>query len=291
MLKPRIAASVLVRDGIVVQSYGFERYLPVGKPAVAVEFLDRWGVDEILLIDIGASLEGVALDPRVVREACQRCFVPLTVGGGISSLSEVDLLFRAGADKVCLNRAARVQPELVGEIARRYGEQAVVVMIDVKRDATGRARLWDYHGRDYLSEDLTTTVRQLAARGAGEVMVQAVDRDGVGDGFDVELAQQIVASATIPVIFQGGAGCPQHFAELLQQAPVNAAAAGNFFHYTEHSVTVTKAHLLNTSAASVRLETQARYQDASLNQSGRLLKQADAVLEKMLYQRIEPEVI
>jgi cyclase len=300
VLKRRISAVLLLRDGIIVQSHGFSRYLPVGRPPIAVEFLDRWGIDEIFLVDIGAARKGVAIDPRVVREASRRCFVPLTAGGGLRKLSEVDAVIRAGADKVCLNSAARSDPALIAEIARRYGAQCVVAVVDVVRaPRTGRPQVYDHLTRTTLPEDLSAYLRRLESLGVGEVLVQAVDRDGAGTGFDLELARLVSAAVTVPVIVLGGAGHPRHFAEVLQAAAVQAACAGNFFHFTEHSAVVAK--LFATRAAEtggavarpteVRLETQATYQLSAFSEDGRLLKRPDQELEKMLYVRIEPEVI
>ena len=290
MLKRRISAVLLLRDGLIVQSYGFSRYLPVGRPPIAVEYLDRWGIDEVLLIDIGAARRGTAIDPRVVREASQRSFVPLAAGGGLRRLSEVDALIREGADKVCLNSAVRAAPALIGEIARRYGNQCVVAVVDVLPDpASGQPRVYDHLTGKTLDDDLTAYLRRLEGMGVGEVLLQSVDRDGAGQGMDVALARLAASSVGCPVLILGGAGQPRHLAELLRAAPVQAACAGNLFHFTEHSAVLAKASA--AGAVDVRLETQATYRSAAFSDDGRLLKRSDDELEKMLYIRIEPEVI
>jgi cyclase len=291
VLKRRISAALLVRDGIVVQSHGFSRYLPVGRPSIAVEFLDRWGIDEILLLDIGAAREGRAIDPRMVREASRRCFVPLAAGGGLRKLAEVDAVIRAGADKVCLNSALRRDPGLVAEVAHRYGAQCVVAVVDVVREAgTGRPRVYDHLTRTTLDEELGPHLRRLEGLGVGEVLLQAVDRDGTKSGFDLELARLAATALTVPLLILGGAGHPRHFAELLEGAPVQAACAGNFFHFTEHSAVTAKTFAAQRSI-EVRLETQATYRTAAFSPDGRLLKRPDEELEKMLYVRVESEIV
>lgn len=289
MLKKRVVAVVIVRDGIAVQSIGFKRYLPVGKPEIAVEFLGQWGVDEIVLIDISASTRGDGPDTKMVERVAKRCFVPLTVGGGINQLRHVDQLIHGGADKVSLNHALYENSGLVSEVGKVFGAQCVVVSIDAIKTANG------YHVYDYLdkcetSHSVKNYARLAAEWGAGEILLNSVDRDGSGIGFDTVLIGELCESVNIPVICVGGAGSSQHFVEVFESTKVHAAAAANFFHFSEHSVTVTKSALAK-SGILIRHDTHADYASAMLDSRGRLLKKSDAELENLLFERIEKEVI
>jgi imidazole glycerol-phosphate synthase subunit HisF len=288
MLKKRIVATLVVRNGIVVQSTAFKRYLPIGKPAIAVEFLNQWGVDEIILLDISATLGGREPDFSMVRESSSFCFVPLTVGGGITRLDQVKELIRCGADKVCFNQAAIHQPELLSKTAQVFGNQCVVAAIDTISTPEGY-RAYDYRRRlplDHLPGKLAFRLQEL---GAGEVFINSVDRDGSYQGFDVPLIQSVCDSVSVPVICCGGAGRPDHFVEVFEKTGVSAAAAANFFHFSEHSVTTTKAQVRR--AVVVRHDTHADYADSRFDPAGRLLKKDDLVLEDMRFIRIEKEVI
>ena len=289
MLKKRIAATLLVKNGIVVQSLGFHRYMPVGKPAIAMEFLDDWGVDEIILLDITATKEGRAPDYAMVRDGSANCRVPLTIGGGITSTEHVLDLMHSGADKVSFNQAAIHQPSLLTEVAKLFGNQCVVASIDAVR-VDEKYWVYDYLQRKALEIKVDEFARQLQDRGAGEIFINSVDRDGSKSGFDLELINDLSAAVTVPVIACGGAGNPQHFLDVLVNTQASAAAAANFFHFTEHSVTTTKA-LLARGGQSIRHETHARYEKSCFDKFGRLLKKDEAELEELLYHRLEKEII
>jgi cyclase len=285
VLKRRIAAAVIVKDGIAVQSIDFRRYLPVGRPEIAVEFLSQWGVDEIILLDISATREGRVVSPELVKRVAARCLVPLAVGGGIGTVEDIDGLLQAGADKVCINRALVRTPDFVTAAAQKFGNQCIVASIDVRG-----GKVHDYLGETTTKLDPLDLARRAEALGAGEILLNAVDRDGQRNGFDIELCSQISAGLTIPVIALGGAGRPAHFQDLLRRTQVRAACAANFFHYSEHSVIRLKSELVG-SDLNVRLETSATYREASSDAEGRLLKKPDEELERLLYIRIEKEII
>ncbi len=289
MLKRRVVAVVNVQDGIAVQSVGFKKYLPVGRPEIAVEFLGQWGIDEIVLIDISATKRGDGPDMKMVERVAKKCFVPLTVGGGINQLRHVDQLIHGGADKVSLNHALYENSGLVSEIGKVFGAQCVVVSIDTINKASGY-RVYDYLG-EYKTSHSVKHYAQLAAEwGAGEILLNSVDRDGAGIGFDTHLVSDVCEAVNIPVICVGGAGSPQHFVEVFKSTKVHAAAAANFFHFSEHSVTVTKSALAK-EGIPIRHDTHADYASAMLDSRGRLLKKSDAELENLLFERIEKEVI
>jgi cyclase len=288
VLKRRIAAMLVVRDGIVVQSIGFRRYLPVGKPAIAIEFLNDWGVDEILLLDISASRAGRPPDFDMVNHATVGCRVPLAVGGGVTHLDHVRQLMHAGADKVCFNQAALHQPSLLGETARVFGDQCVVASIDSVATDAG-PRVFDYRTGAIRSEAPAELARRMQDLGAGEILINSVDRDGSRRGFDLDLVRSVCDAVSLPVICCGGAGGAGHFAEVLTNTGASAAAAGNFFHFTEHSVTTVKARV--SREVPVRHDSHATYLGACFDDAGRLLKRSDQELESMRFVMIEKEVI
>lgn len=288
MLKKRIVATVVVRNKIVVQSRNFKRYMPVGKPEIAVEFLDDWGVDEIILLDISASRSGCLPDYGMVRSASARCHVPLTVGGGITSTEQILKLMHCGADKVSFNQVALHHPTLLEEAAKLFGDQCIVVSVDALQ-VDGNYRVYDYLHRKVLSAPVDEFARQMQDRGAGEILINSVDRDGAQCGFDIDLINAVCSAVTVPVICCGGAGTAQHFVEVLEGTEVSAVAAANLFHFTEHSVTTTKA--LVSQHMPIRQETHACYSNNSFNSAGRLLKKDEIVLEELLYHRVEKEVI
>ena len=288
MLKKRIIATLVVKDGIVVQSITFNRFLPVGKPTVAVEFLNQWGVDEIILLDISATRNGRRPDYDMVRKVSTSCRVPLTVGGGISHVDHISKLIHCGADKVALNQEALRRPELLTEAAALFGSQCLVASIDALFTDVGH-RVYNYLERKALPTTPAELAREVQKLGAGEILLNSVDRDGSYRGFDLALIDRVCAAVTVPLICCGGAGHAHHFVEAFEKTRVNAAAAANFFHFTEHSVTTTKA-LINRHMV-VRHESYFNYHGARFDGRGRLMKKDDQELEDMLFERMEKEVI
>lgn len=288
MLKKRIVATLVVRNGIVVQSRGFDRYLPVGKPSIAMDYLDDWGIDEIILLDISATKERRVPDYMMVRNGSKNCHVPLTVGGGIKSTEHVFELMHSGADKVSINQEAIHQPSLLTESAKLFGNQCLVASIDALRK-DNKYYVYDYLSQKILQIKVADFARQLQDRGAGEILINSVHRDGSKAGFDLDLINEVCAAVTVPVICCGGAGNPQHFIDVLENTEASAVAAANFFHFTEHSVTITKA--LAAQRMPIRHETHARYENNCFDRFGRLLKKDDTELEQLLYRRVEKEII
>ncbi len=290
MLKKRIGAALIIKDNWVVQSIGFKKYLPVGRPQIAVEFLNKWGIDEIILIDITATKNGKAISGELVAESSKYCRVPLAAGGGITRVSEMETLLHSGADKITLNQSLLYNKNLVTEGARLFGDQCMVAMIDFIKNPGGNYEVYDYVKRKSTGLDVLAYVKELEEAGAGEIVLQSVDRDGMYNGFEKDLYQQVCSKVKIPVVALGGAGKAEHFIQLLQGADVSAACAGNIFHFTEHSVNMLKAQLVNAKH-QVRLETHANYDHNNFDGHGRLLKADDQYLEDLLFIRIEKEVI
>lgn len=288
MLKKRIIANLIVKNGIVVQSIGFKRYLPVGKPGIAIEFLNQWGIDEIILTDISASNEGRGPDFKMILEATKKCFVPLTIGGGISNIQQIKELMQCGADKIALNRSVLMKPELISAAAHIFGNQCVVVCIDGIQTPKGY-RVYDYINQMPIENDPSSLARFANELGAGEIFIHSVDRDGSYTGYDHALINEVCNLVTIPVIASGGAKNASHINALFNETNASAASAANFFHFSEHSVIITKSQLAKN--VDVRLETHASYSDSLVDDNIRLLKKEDETLEHLLYTRITKEVI
>ena len=288
MLKRRIIGVLVVQDGIVVQSIKFRQYLPVGRPTVAVEYLNRWGIDEIVLLDISATLAARRPDFQLIEEVAPCCQVPLAVGGGITTVDDIESIIRLGADKIVLNTAAVAEPGLIQEGARRFGSQCVVVSIDARLKSGGGYEAVTT-GLRPTGHDPVTLARLAENEGAGEILINSVDRDGTKLGFDVDLISQVSAAVGIPVIAVGGAGHPQDFVMPLAHG-AGAVAAANFFHFTEHSAIMAK-RFLQRLGADVRLDSYASYEAAAFDFTGRLDKQDDAILEKLRFEYIPEEVI
>ena len=289
MLKTRIVAVLIIRQGIVVQSFDFKRYLPIGSPAIAVEYLDRWGVDEIVVLDTDATT--LTRQPEFDRIGLysRYCHVPLTVGGGITAVDDIVRMLQAGADKVVMNTAAVDNPQLIRDGARLFGSQCIVVSVDARC-----AKLGEYVTVTRSGTELTGyTPVELAKRaedyGAGEIILTAVHRDGARTGYDLELIESVIDAVAIPVVICGGGGHPEHFRPAIDLG-VSAVAAANFFHYTEHSVIVCKS-FLTASGSDVRLDSYVTYDGIEFDSHGRVGKREDDALERLFVEVTPEEVI
>ncbi|OGV49311.1 MAG: hypothetical protein A2X49_04110 [Lentisphaerae bacterium GWF2_52_8] len=291
MLKKRIIACLVVKDGLLVQSIGFERYLPVGRPEIAAEYLSRWGIDEIVLLDISAGSSGNGPDFAMIERVSQPCQVPLAVGGGIGSVREIELLLHAGADKVVLNRAAVRSPELVEEAAENFGNQCIVVSVDTKRGASGAYEVFTESGRVATGMSPQIFAGRMEERGAGEIFLTSIECDGAKCGYDMKLVSEVSDAVTIPLIVCGGVGHPDHLLEALLHPGVAAAVVGNFFHYTEHSVTLTKRFLRDrlreNDSIKVRMDMHFDYEGCGFTENGRLARRSDEHLAEIRFQRHE----
>lgn len=288
MLK-RLIATLIIKNDIVVQSAGFHRYLPIGKPEITVEFLNSWGIDEIIILDIDATKKGRLPNLEMIRKISKKCFVPLTVGGGIKSIEDAEILLQAGADKVSLNYFVRKNPDLITNLAAIYGDQFVVVSLDVIKDKNGY-KVYDYREKKPINTDPFEFAELIEKKGAGELFVNAVHRDGMYSGYDIELMNRINNKVNIPVIACGGAKHAPDILALFNQTDVSAASASNFFNFYEHSVTVTKG-ILAQNNIPVRNESYADYSSHPVDDFSRLLKKEDKALEDMRFVLIKKEVI
>ena len=243
MLAKRIIPCLDVRSGKVVKGVNFDGIKDVGDPVeLAVEY-NRQGADEIVFYDITASYEGRGVMLDVVKRTAERVFVPLCVGGGISSVEDFRDTLRAGADKVSVNSQAVKNPKLISDAAEIFGSQCVVVGIDAKRDGKGGYTVYINGGRVDMNLDLGDWVREIEQRGAGEICLNSIDTDGVRGGFDTEMLNFVCERVNIPVIASGGCGAINHFSEVFEQTGASAALAASLFHFGELTVGEVKRYL------------------------------------------------
>jgi cyclase len=246
MLARRLIACLDVRDGQVVKGVNFEGLRLAGDPASLARRYNADGIDELVLLDVTATLEGRRTFLDTVRSVAQELFIPLSVGGGISSLDSAKAVFDAGADKVSINSAALRTPELITHIARVYGSQAVIVAIDAQT-MEGAQAAWSVHSRSGTHREDRNAVgwaQEAAERGAGEILLTSIDRDGTKSGFDCVLTAAVSDAVNIPVIASGGAGTFEHFADVFTSGHADAALAASVFHFSEHAVSDLKQFLI-----------------------------------------------
>lgn len=283
-MKKRLVACLLIRNGLIVQSIGFQRYLPIGRPRFPIEFVVKWDVDEIVLLDMSATSEHRAADTEVLELLSRSCFVPLTVGGGIRSVDDVRGIIRAGADKAAVNAHAVARPQLVSEIADVFGSQCVVVSMDCRRENDGRYQVYTHSGTRPTGLMAEAWAKQVEALGAGEIFLTSIDRDGSKRGYDIELIRRVSSTVSIPIVACGGVGSHTHFAPGILEGGASAVAAANIFHYIEHSTIVAKAHLLR-SGVDIRLDSDAKYEGREFDESGRLMMLSGDKLSDIEFKR------
>lgn len=235
MLKVRVIPTLLWKQFGLVKGVGFDSWRRVGPVLPAIKVYNQREVDELVLVDIVAHKSDEDLDFESIEEFGQDCFVPLTVGGGITRIDQVQRLLRAGADKVSINTAAYADPELVTRIAQRHGVQCVVASIDVRGDGQGGWRCFSHAGTRDTGREVSEWARELESRGAGEILVTSIERDGTMQGYDLPLIRAVVDAVSVPVIASGGAGNYQHMVEAVLQVGASAVAAASMFHFTEQT--------------------------------------------------------
>jgi len=286
----RLIGCLLVRQGIVVQSIGFGRYLPVGRPEIAARFFDLWGIDETIVLDIDASREGRVIDTEMARGVSQAGFVPITAGGGIRNTEDIRVLLAAGVDKVCVNRLASQDLRVIEEASRLFGTQCIVASVDVRIMPNGAYSVFTDGGRQNCGIGPVEYAKRLVAAGVGEILLTSIDRDGARSGYDLDLVNLVAPEVDIPVIVCGGAGSAEHLNEALELDCVSAVAAANFLHHSEQSISVLKSWLRNANA-DVRGEYHATYRNFRFGDDGRVLKLRDEDLDEQTYKFVEDEPI
>ncbi len=245
MLTKRVIPCLDVKDGRVVKGINFVNLRDAGDPVEQATIYDAQGADEICFLDISASPEGKSTILDIVRHTADCVFVPLTVGGGVRTVEDCQKLLEAGADKVAINTAAIFNPQLIDEAAKRFGCQAIVVAIDAKRRADGSYEIYSHGGRDPEGLDAVQWCQEMASRGAGELLLTSMDRDGSKKGFELTLTRTIVDAVSIPVIASGGVGTLDDLADGLTIGGADAVLAASIFHYGEYTIAEAKDHLRN----------------------------------------------
>jgi len=243
MLKARLIPCLDVKDGRVVKGVNFVELRDAGDPVEAAAAYDAAGADELCFLDITASNEdrGTLLD--VVRRTAERCFMPVTVGGGVRAVEDIRALLNAGADKVSINTAAVKDPSFVGRAADKFGDQCIVVAIDAKAVTPGRWEIFTHGGRNATGIDAVAFARQVVALGAGEILLTSMDRDGTRAGFDLGLTRAVADAVHVPVIASGGVGTLDHLVAGITQGHASAVLAASIFHFGTYSIGAAKAYM------------------------------------------------
>ena len=243
MLKTRIIPCLDVADGRVVKGVNFVDLRDAGDPVDAARAYDAAGADELCFLDIHATLENRGTMFDMVRRTAEQCYIPLTVGGGVRTPRDVRALLLAGADKVSFNSAAVANPDVVAEAANQFGSQCIVCAIDAKTVAPGKWELFTHGGRQPTGIDAVAFATLIAGRGAGEILLTSMDRDGTKAGFNLPMTRAIADAVTIPVIASGGVGTLEHLVEGVTKGGASAVLAASIFHFGEYTIAEAKAHM------------------------------------------------
>jgi cyclase len=242
VLKTRIIPTLLYKDFGLVKGIRFDSRRAVGSAMQAIKVYEMRGVDELMFLDVSATRQGRPPDYDLIDELADECFMPLTVGGGISSFAAVRRLLEVGADKVCIGSAAVETPDVVDEAAESFGSQCVVVSIDFRVGPDG-PRVWIRSASQETDRDPVDLAREVAERGAGEILLQSIDRDGTMLGYDLETTRDVSRAVSVPVIASGGAGSYEHMLQVLNDGEASAVAAASMFHFTEQTPLEAKGYL------------------------------------------------
>ena len=247
MLKKRIIPCLDVKNGRVVKGINFTNLVDAGDPVEQASIYNKGGADEICFLDITASNENRDILLDTVKKTAERCFVPLTVGGGVRTVRDIRNLLLAGADNVSINTAAIKNPELIKESALQFGSQCIVVAIDAKKTAENKWTVFTHGGREATNLDALEFAKLAQNNGAGEILLTSMDKDGTKSGYDIELTRAISESLTIPVIASGGVGTLEHIRDGIALGGASAVLAASIFHFGEYSIAEVKEYLKSQS--------------------------------------------
>jgi cyclase len=254
MLKTRIIPCLDVADGRVVKGINFVNLRDAGDPVDAARAYDDAGADELCFLDINATHENRSTMFDVVRRTAEQCYIPLTVGGGVRSAADVRALLRAGADKVSFNSAAVADPDVISTAADQFGSQCIVCAIDAKTVAPGQWQLFTHGGRKPTGLDAVEFAIKIAQKGAGEILLTSMDRDGTKAGFNIKMTRAISEAVDIPVIASGGVGTLDHLVDGVRLGGASAVLAASIFHFGDYTIAEAKAHMAAAGLA-MRIET------------------------------------
>ena len=243
MLKVRVIPTLLWKDVGLVKGVGFDSWRRVGSLLPAIKVYNTRQVDELILLDITATPDNREPDYETINDLSAECFVPLTIGGGITNLDQIKQLLRAGADKVCINTAAYENPQLIVEASRRFGKQCIVVAIDARKQNDGRYECYSRCGSTPTGKQPADWAQEVEKLGAGEILINSIERDGTMDGYDLDLIRQVSEPVTIPVIASGGAGKYDDAFQALMVGKASAVAMASMFHFTEQTPLEVKRYL------------------------------------------------
>ncbi len=252
MLKTRVIPVVLLDGYNVVKSIQFRIFRNLGSPITVSRIYDSRGVDELVLLDIKATIKNQEPSIEIIADISSECFMPLTIGGGIKTIEQARALLANGADKVAINTEAVQSPEFITALSTEFGAQCVMVSIDVKQDANGRATVATHAGKRPTEWDPVSWAVEAERRGAGEILLTSIDLDGTMKGYDIELIRRVCAAVAIPVIASGGAGKYEHLYQALAQGRASAVAAASMYHFTEQTPLGAKKYL-HEKGIAVRL--------------------------------------
>ncbi len=247
MLKVRLIPVLLLKNGRMVKPIRFgeggER--DVGFPATTARIYDSQDADELIFLDITATSEGRNFLLSTLREVGENCFVPLTAGGGVRTIDDIRDILKAGADKISINTAAVERPEFISEAAKKFGSQCIVVSIDVRKDKDGKFEVFTHGGKRATGLEVLVWAEEVVHRGAGEILLTSIDREGTMDGYDLDLIKMIADAVPVPVIAHGGAGTRQHFVDAVVMGKASAVAASSVFHFSDSNLTQVKSFIYN----------------------------------------------
>jgi cyclase len=242
MLKKRLIPVLLLKNGRMIKTKQFDKYRDVGNPITAAKIYDAQWADELVFLDILASIEERKNLIQIIDRVSEECFMPLTVGGGVKTIEDIKTLLNAGADKISINSAAVENPEFIKEASKKFGSANIVVSIDYK-NVDGKNLVFTHGGKKQTNLDPVEWAKEVEKLGAGEILINCIDRDGMMNGYDIETIKKIANSVNIPVIACGGAGTLQDFADAINIGQASAVAAGSLFHFTDQNLIKTRSFM------------------------------------------------
>ena len=250
MLSVRIIPCLDVHAGRVVKGVNFVNLVDAGDPVEQAKAYEKQGADELVFLDITASSDKRAIMLDVVERTASQCFMPLTVGGGLRTVEDIRKMLNAGADKVSLNTAAILNPDLVSEASAKFGNQCIVIAIDAKKESDGKWNVYTHGGRNRTELDAVEWAKEVERRGAGEILLTSMDADGTKDGYDIALTKAVSDAVSIPVIASGGAGKLEHMVDVVKNGGANAVLAASIFHFGTYTIAQAKQALIDAGLSA-----------------------------------------